>query len=510
MTENTIKYLKFDTLTSEYGWASNFFPTRPLVIDGETWLTSEQYFQAMKFRGPFADAKSIEYSNLIKDADSPAKVKCLGSQRTNRFGGKWVVNKKTDKRLLNDMLKKYRDVKIRSDWDSVKIPVMIKTVAHKFSLPEMERRIKSIPDNGFIVENTKRDRFWGDGGDGGTGEKGQNALGKILTCLSHIIKYGSCDRMNPELKKAVLLRMRKSKQETNTTKILSWNINGIRSNILSAGKYKCSTEKTDISPESNLGAIIKEHNPDIICMQETRCDGDISQCIKITGYHQYWNCSSGEGARSGNRYSGTAVWTKKQPIHVFYGLPNLDDHEGRILLLEFEDFWLLNTYVPNAGTNFDYRTKVWDLAILEFLQRVKINNKKLIWAGDLNVARFPIDVFWGDPSSSSYDKAALVGTGRASKPGYTKEERDHMEQFLEAGYSDVYRTLNPDEKGAYTWFNPKIPAFRMANKGWRIDYFIVSNELMPKVRNMSILYDSGLLTTPHGSDHLAILLEIRN
>jgi len=509
----SITYLKFYETGDEYGWASNFFAITPFVIDGETWRTTEQYFQAMKFRGPKADAHSIEYSNVIREADSPMKVKSLGTQKKHMYGGKWAINKKTDKRIMNAIIDQYKDVKIRPDWEKVKIPVMIRALGYKFAQQTLRQRLMAIPDNALLVEHTTRDTFWADGGDGGTGEKGLNALGKILTAMSHVYKYGDCSHMSPELQNAV--KLRKSvptiKQTTRDIKILSWNINGMRSNLLGPGKYVCKPNKpalTEISTDSNLGEVVTEHDPDILCFQETRCSGDIAGCIKVEGYEQYWNCSHGSGARSGDRYSGVSVWTKIKPKNVYDHLPNLNDDEGRLLLLEFDHFWLLNTYVPNAGTNFDYRTQVWDPALLEFLQTMTMNKKPLVWCGDMNVARAPIDVFWGDPTSSSYDKAALSGVGNSAKAGYTLPERQAMESFLRAGYVDVYRHLYPEEKGAYTWWNMRIPSFRSANKGWRIDYFIVNQALMGKVKDMQILRQAGLLTTPQASDHAAILLTI--
>jgi len=502
---STIQYLLFYEPEEEYGWASNFYSAKPLLIEGETWQNTEQYFQAMKFRE--TDQKGYEYSNIIKEADTPMKVKCLGTQKKHHYGKSWKINKKTDQRLLFDILDEYKNITIRTDWEAVKINVMIKALIAKFQQKDLCAKITSIPDNALLVEHTTRDNVWADGGDKGTEEKGSNYLGKILTVLSHVLKYGNCNKMNSSLKKAVKINKvpKILSKDTNTLKILSWNINGMRSNILSAGKYKCSTNETKIDPSSNLGSIISDHDPDIICMQETRCGEEIAQCVKIQGYYQYWNSSKGEGARSGDRYSGVTLWSKKEPLSVSTSLPNFEDNEGRIILAEFEDFILLVTYVPNAGTNFEYRTQVWDPAILEFLQK---NKKKLVWCGDLNVARTPNDVFWGDPKSSSYDPAALKGVGKAAKAGYTKEERKDMEQFLEAGYVDVYRYLYPEEKGAYTWFNPRIPTFRESNKGWRIDYFVVSKNLVSNIQDMQILRESGLLTKPQGSDHTAILLKL--
>ncbi len=196
-----LQYLLFYEPKEEYGWGSNFYPSKPLIIEGETWQNTEQYFQAMKFRE--TDEKGYEYSNIIKEADSPMKVKCLGTQKKHVYGGKWKINKKTDHRLLVDVLTEYKDVHIRPDWEAVKLSVMIKALIVKFLQKDLNAKIVSIPDNALLVEHTTRDTIWADGGDGGTGEKGKNYLGKILTTLSHIFKYGNCNHMSPELRKRV-------------------------------------------------------------------------------------------------------------------------------------------------------------------------------------------------------------------------------------------------------------------------------------------------------------------
>jgi len=502
-----IQYLTFYDPKDAYGWCSNFYTSKPITIQGETWTNTEQYFQAMKFRD--GTPRGLEYSNIIKNADSPQKVKSLRTQKTHMYGGKWMINKKTDHRILNDVIKEYSDLKMRPDWEDVKVQVMIRALLGKFREKDLKEKLVSIPDNGLLVEHTTRDKIWADGGDGGTGEKGLNYLGKILTAIAHVLKYGSCDRMTAELGDAIRIGGKKKSPSPSGRKILSWNINGVRSNILGVGKHKTCGVPVDLDPESNLGAIIKEYDPDILCFQETRCNEAIAGCVKIKGYFQYWNYSQGSGARSGDRYSGVSIWSKVEPKSISYSLPNLDDKEGRILLADFGDFLLLNTYVPNAGTNFEYRVKVWDPAILDFLRATRETGQNLIWAGDLNVARTPLDVFWGDPKSSSYDKKALEGVGKYAKAGYTKEEREDMEAFLAEGYTDVYRKLYPDDKDAYTFWSARIPMLRLSNKGWRIDYFVVSRSMETRVKDMEILRDAGMRTKPFASDHAPILLFLK-
>ena len=186
-----------------YYFFSNFYTEKaPLLIDNEKWINTEQYFQAMKFRGVKATRRMIEYSNIIKTADSPLKTKLLGAQKKDmRFGKKWKVNKNTDHRLINDVIDEYKDLKIRNDWGNVAFLVMIKGVYSKFNqYTHLKKQIMKIPDNTYIIEHTTRDSIWGDGGDGGTGTKGKNKLGKILTCIVYYMKYGNCSNMSKELK----------------------------------------------------------------------------------------------------------------------------------------------------------------------------------------------------------------------------------------------------------------------------------------------------------------------
>ena len=186
-----------------YYFFSNFYTEKvPLLIEGEKWINTEQYFQAMKFRGVKATRRMVEYSNIIKTADSPLKTKLLGAQKKDmRFGKKWKVNKNTDHRLINDVIDEYKDLKIRSDWGNVAFLVMIKAVYSKFNqYTHLKKQIMKIPDDTYIIEHTNRDSIWGDGGDGGTGTKGKNKLGKILTCIVYYMKFGNCSNMSKELK----------------------------------------------------------------------------------------------------------------------------------------------------------------------------------------------------------------------------------------------------------------------------------------------------------------------
>lgn len=409
------------------------------------------------------------------------------SERIDINEYRWAVN--SYKKIMRISGKDWISVEKYFEKRKITTKKLIMVLIYKFSSPGMKKKIVSIPDNLLLVDPVDPD----------------NHLGKILTALSYILKYGDCEKMNKSLKKDVRLK----EKTKNNFNILSWNINGLRSNVISTKKYTKRTKYSEIEKDSNLGKLVERYKPDAICLQETRCGDVVSGCVQLSGYYQYWNSSKGEGARSGDRYSGVTLWSKEKPKNVWYEIPGLDDKEGRIILADFGDFLLLNTYTPNAGTNFEYRTNVWDPAFYKFLQKVKKNGQKLVWCGDLNVARNPIDVFWGDPNSSSYDKNALKGIGSSAKAGYTLEERRGMEKFLSAGYVDVYRELYPDEKGAYTWWNPRIPPFRILNNGWRIDYFLVSESLMKCVVDMKNIKDAGVSTKPQGSDHGAILLTLK-
>ena len=141
------------------------------------------------------------------------KVKSLGNQTPHRYGGKWMINKKTDHRMMNDVINEYKDVKMRTDWETARLDVMILALLHKFSEPKMREKIISIPDNALLVEHTTRDKIWGDGGDGGTGEKGTNYLGKILTAISHVLKHGNCKKMSKEMKEKVYIGKKKQEWE---------------------------------------------------------------------------------------------------------------------------------------------------------------------------------------------------------------------------------------------------------------------------------------------------------
>ena len=248
-------------------------------------------------------------------------------------------------------------------------------------------------------------------------------------------------------------------------KLISWNVNGIRACV-------------------NKGFIefFKDIKADIFCIQETKCQPDQIE-LEFDGYKSYWNSAERKG------YSGTAIFTKKKPIAVTRGI-GIEEHdkEGRILTLELEDFYLVNNYTPNAKRGLerlDYR-QIWEDEIRKYL--LKLNKKKpVIMCGDLNVAHKEIDL--KNPKSNR---------GNA---GFTDEEREKMTQLLEAGFIDSFRYLYPDKENAYSWWSYMGRA-REKNVGWRIDYFIVSNDMKDKIKEAT-LYPQIM-----GSDHCPVGIEM--
>jgi exodeoxyribonuclease-3 len=251
-------------------------------------------------------------------------------------------------------------------------------------------------------------------------------------------------------------------------KIISWNINGVRA----------ITKKDFFDDFSKM-------DPDVICFQETKAqDNEVKTALsKITQYHQYYNSAERKG------YSGVAVLSKKEPIAVTYDMGVAEhDNEGRVLCLEFEAFFLVNVYVPNSGQKLerlDYR-KRWDADFRSYLKNLE-KTKPVILCGDLNVAHRPIDL---KNDKSNYNKTA----------GYTQIEIDGMDNLLNAGFVDTYRYFHP-ETVAYTYWSYRFQA-RKRNTGWRIDYFLVSENLLKKIRLAEILSEY------YGSDHCPIQLEI--
>ena len=251
-------------------------------------------------------------------------------------------------------------------------------------------------------------------------------------------------------------------------RIISWNVNGIRAVV-----------KKDFFENISTMA------PDILCLQETKAqDHEVENELSIlTDHESYYNSAEKKG------YSGTAIVSKPKPVSVTNDIGVAEhDTEGRIQCAEYDQFYLVNVYVPNSGQQLDrldYR-KTWDAAFLDYLKNLE-KKKPVIVCGDFNVAHRAIDL---KNDKSNYNKTA----------GYTQVEIDGMDNFIEAGFVDVFRKLHPDEV-AYTYWSYRFKS-RERNVGWRIDYFLVSPSLMDKVESFKIYSDVM------GSDHCPIGLEI--
>lgn len=246
-------------------------------------------------------------------------------------------------------------------------------------------------------------------------------------------------------------------------KLISWNVNGIRACV-----------------KKGFLDYFKSEDADIFCLQETKLqEGQIE--LDLDGYHQYWNYAEKKG------YSGTAIFTKKTPLNVYYGI-NMEQHdkEGRVITLEFEDFFMVTVYTPNsqvALARLEYRMEWEDDFKNYLLELSKI--KGVVLCGDLNVAHKEIDL--KNPKSNR------------KNAGFTAEERDKLTSLLQSGFIDTYRYFYPDLEGAYSWWSYRFNA-RKNNAGWRIDYFLVSNSLESRIKDAKI--DSEIL----GSDHCPVKL----
>ena len=248
-------------------------------------------------------------------------------------------------------------------------------------------------------------------------------------------------------------------------KFISWNVNGLRACM-------------------NKGWLdfFKETDADFFCLQETKLQADQIE-LELPGYTQYWNYAEKKG------YSGTAIFAKNKPLAVHYGVgvPELDT-EGRLIMLEYENFYLLTCYTPNAQrelARLDHRMK-WDDAFRSYISRLD-EKKIVIVCGDLNVAHQEIDL--KNPKSNR------------GSAGFSDEERESFTKTLEAGFTDSFRHLNPDATGCYTWWSYMFKA-REKNAGWRIDYFLVSNRASDAITAAPIYADVL------GSDHCPVGLEL--
>lgn len=248
-------------------------------------------------------------------------------------------------------------------------------------------------------------------------------------------------------------------------RLISWNVNGLRA------IYK----KGFIDIFNNL-------NADIFCIQETKMqEGQIE--LDLKGYKEYYNYAERKG------YSGTAIFTRIKPISVSYGIgKEKHDKEGRVITLEFDEFYLVNCYTPNSGrelARLEYRME-WETEFRKYLKKLD-NKKPVIICGDLNVAHKEIDL--KNPKTNRHNA------------GFTDEERDKIDILLKSGFTDTFRKLYPEKTGCYTWWS-YIRNARETNAGWRIDYFLVSDRIS------NIIKEASIYSNIMGSDHCPISLEI--
>lgn len=247
-------------------------------------------------------------------------------------------------------------------------------------------------------------------------------------------------------------------------KFISWNVNGLRACI-----------------QKGFEDFFNNIDADIFCLQETKLQKE-QMCFFPEGYHTYLSCAEKKG------YSGTAVFTKQEPLNVIYGIDGKYNDEGRVITLEFENFYLVNCYVPNSQDELrrlDYRMEFED-NMRSYLKSLD-EKKSVYYCGDLNVAHKEIDL--KNPKSNHRN------------PGFTDEERDKFTQLLSEGFTDSFRHLYPDKEDAYSWWSYRFKA-RERNAGWRIDYFVVSSSVADKIKSATIYSD--IL----GSDHCPVGIEI--
>lgn len=262
-----------------------------------------------------------------------------------------------------------------------------------------------------------------------------------------------------------MVRLSSSVLDGKDMKFISWNVNGIRACV---GK--------------GFLEFFKEADADIFCIQESKMQAGQLE-LDLPGYHQYWNYAEKKG------YSGTAVFTKKKPVSVANGM-GIEEHdkEGRLITLEFEDFYMVTVYTPNSQNELarlNYRM-TWEDAFLAYLKKLE-ETKPVIVCGDMNVAHTEIDL--KNPKTNR------------KNAGFTDEEREKFGILLDSGFVDTFRYFYPEQEGIYSWWSYRFRA-REKNAGWRIDYFLVSEMLKDKLK------DAKILTDVLGSDHCPVELNI--
>ena len=265
---------------------------------------------------------------------------------------------------------------------------------------------------------------------------------------------------------------------TKTIKIIHWNVNGLR----------------PLLNKEELDQLVKNENPDIVCFNEIKIDQDTIKSLNLDKkfndkykFNCYWNCSTEKKG-----YAGTAILSKEKPESIAYGMNiKKHDNEGRVITAEYKKFYLVSCYTPNAGEKLkriDYRTKEWDSDFFEYINSLK-SKKDVIVTGDLNVARNDMDIF--EPK------------GKDKLPGFTKQEKESFQKFLDMGYIDTFRDLHPGEK-KYSFFSKRTKG-KESNKGWRLDYFVVNKD----AKNIEVKEsDMTEKDKYNASDHIPIFLTL--
>lgn len=247
-------------------------------------------------------------------------------------------------------------------------------------------------------------------------------------------------------------------------KLISWNVNGLRACV---GK--------------GFFEFLEREQPDMMCLQETKLQPE--QAPEVEGYYDYWNSADKKG------YSGTAIFSKTEPLEVTYDIGiDVHDHEGRVITAEYPEFYLVTVYVPNSQDGLkrlDYRM-TWEDDFRAYLQALD-QKKPVIVCGDMNVAHKEIDL--KNPKTNR------------KNAGFTDEERAKMTELLSAGFVDTFRHFYPEVEGVYSWWSYRFKA-REKNAGWRIDYFLVSERFIDRVK------DARILTDVFGSDHCPVVIEL--
>ena len=271
-------------------------------------------------------------------------------------------------------------------------------------------------------------------------------------------------------------------------KFISWNVNGIRACV-----------------KKGFLDFFNEADADIFCIQESKMqEGQLD--LELPGYHQYWNYAVKKG------YSGTGIFTKEEPMNVFYGL-GIEEHdqEGRVITLEFEDYYFITVYTPNSQSELarlSYRMK-WEEDFLAYLKKLE-ETKPVIFCGDLKESqpsltqeakpkKKPI-IICGDFNVAATELDLKNPKNNVKNAGFTPEEREKFKTLLDSGFTDSYRYLHPDTE-KYSWWSYRFKA-RERNAGWRIDYFLTSDSIKDKIK------DAEILTDVKGSDHCPIELDI--